>query len=70
MTTPTIRSLLLLNKQVEIVKPEENFHPGVMTVTPRPGLPENREKAKIEKNTFHQNPEKEPGLKAILPDRQ
>ena len=70
MTTPTIRSLLLLNEQVEIVKPEENFHPGVMVITLRPGLQENREKTKIEKNTFHQNPEKEPGLKVVLPDRQ
>jgi len=70
MTTPTIRSLLLLNEQVKIVKPEENFHPGVMAITPRPGLPGNREKTSFEKNTFHQNPEKEPGLKLVLPDRQ
>jgi hypothetical protein len=55
---------------VEIVKPEENFHPGVMAITPRPGLPGNREKTSFEKNTFHQNPEKEPGLKVVLPDRQ
>ena len=52
-----------------MVKPEENFHPGVMATTLLgPDLPEARGKTKIEKNIFLQNPEREPG--AVLPEQQ